>query len=63
MTKFKLIRGLTTLGIVFFSVSILPPAFATKHKPTIAQIEAAKKIEEEKKKSAAISAKTLISSR
>ena len=50
MTKFKIIRGLTTLVIVFFSISILPPAFATKHKPTIAQIEAAKRIEEEKKK-------------
>lgn len=61
MSKFRLIRGLTTLVIVFFSISILPPAFATKHKPTIAQIEAAKRIEEEKKKSAAISAKKLSS--
>ena len=46
MTKFKIIRALTTIVIVFFSISILPPALATKHKPTIAQIEAAKRIEE-----------------
>ena len=61
MTKFKIIRALTTIVIVFFSISILPPALATKHKPTVAQIEAAKRIEEEKKKSAAASAKKLSS--
>ena len=59
MTKFRKWRLLSGVLIYSISILILPQSFATTHKPTIAQIEAAKRIEEEKKKSAAISAKKL----
>jgi len=59
MTKFKIWRLLSSILISSLAILILPQSFATTHKPTIAQIEAAKRIEEEKKKSAAISAKKL----
>ncbi len=59
MTKFKIWRLLSSILISSLTILILPQSFATTHKPTIAQIEAAKRIEEEKKKSAAISAKKL----
>jgi len=59
MTKFRKWRLLSGVLIYSISILILPQSFATTHKPTIAQIEAAKQIEEEKKKSAAISAKKL----
>ncbi|MEY3355010.1 MAG: hypothetical protein RLZZ302_565, partial [Actinomycetota bacterium] len=59
MTKFKIWRLLSSILISSLTILILPQSFATTHKPTIAQIESAKRIEEEKKKSAAISAKKL----
>jgi len=59
MTKFKTWRLLSSILISSLTILILPQSFATTHKPTIAQIESAKRIEEEKKKSAAISAKKL----
>jgi len=59
MTKMKSVRILSSLLIVLFSISTSSLAFATKNKPTIAQIETAKKIEQERKKSAAISTKKL----
>jgi len=59
MRKMKCVRLLSSLLIVLFSISTSSLAFATQKKPSLAQIEVAKKIEEEKKKSAAISTKKL----
>tara|TARA_B110000503_G_C7169917_1_gene423805 strand:- start:2588 stop:3802 length:1215 start_codon:yes stop_codon:yes gene_type:complete len=59
MRKMKSVPILASLLIVLFSISATSLSVASKHKPTLAQIEAAKKIEQEKKKSAAISTKKL----
>lgn len=59
MNKLRTYRLISALLIFLISTSNMPQSFATKHKPTIAQIEAAKRIEEEKKKSASLSAKKL----
>jgi cell wall-associated NlpC family hydrolase len=59
VNKLRTYRLISALLIFLISTSNMPQSFATKHKPTIAQIEAAKRIEEEKKKSASLSAKKL----
>ena len=59
----KLLR-VKKLHSVLLSISILttisPDAFGTNHKPTLAQIEAAKKLELQKKQNAANAAKKLV---
>jgi cell wall-associated NlpC family hydrolase len=59
MTKSRSFRILTTLLVFYFSISTSPLVFASKHKPTLAQIEAAKKLEQDKKEKAVNSAKKL----
>ncbi|MEN9305778.1 MAG: hypothetical protein RLY76_1046, partial [Actinomycetota bacterium] len=59
MSKSRLFRFFTTLLVFYFSVSTSPLVFASKHKPTLAQIEAAKKLEQDKKEKAVNSAKKL----
>ena len=59
----KLLR-VKKLHLVLLSITILttisPDAFGTNHKPTLAQIEAAKKLELQKKQNAANAAKKLV---
>ena len=62
--NYSIFRNLSSFILsTILIVTITPLAVATNHKPTLAQIEAAKKLELEKKKSAEIAAKKLAAAR